>query len=190
MEKETQSTLFQFDEGHCSTAVSKVPLGGKSCLKPDYWVLCFALYGAGKTSFGQCLSIIQYLLSYRKWRSFLLRICTWLSRPTSCFSLCPDQYPRIISHTRKCHCDGIGTHLGLSPDSRSFYKWSGQNLGWARVTSPAVSHCTVPWWQPVDLGHWSILQLLLKEGDCGRCDINPEYIRLTALCALKVEGRL
>lgn len=41
--------------------ISKWPLVGMSCLKPDFCVLSFALYGAGRTSWEQCQSIIQHL---------------------------------------------------------------------------------------------------------------------------------
>lgn len=41
--------------------VSKWPLVGMSCLKPDLCVLSFALYRAGRTSWDQCHRIIQHL---------------------------------------------------------------------------------------------------------------------------------
>lgn len=43
---------FHLVESQSWEAASKAALGGKSCLRLDYWALCFALYGAGKTSSG------------------------------------------------------------------------------------------------------------------------------------------
>lgn len=133
-------------------------------------------------------AFIRHLLSYRKWRTFLLQNLCMTEQIKPVHSLCsfdPNEYPHIISSIRSCHFDRY-KHLCLR-EIYSVFRLSGQKpLG----VSHNVACCTMGSWQLLNyLEHLSIMWphhcCDHKRAQRGMTLI-LEYARFAVFCACKI----